>query len=84
MTASVDHFIHGDGEGALIGTNHSRQLAAGFEAVAAEPAAGAEGTPGSTAYGLIETCQAAGGDGTEFFQGHVSGGDGLKWRDVSL
>ncbi|MNQ97636.1 hypothetical protein D3C85_1132920 [compost metagenome] len=84
LAAGVDHFIHGDGEGAFIGANHPRQRAAGFEAFVAEPSTGAEGAPRCAANSLIEVGQAAGGNGAQFFQGDVGGGDLHERSDVTL
>ncbi|MNF93885.1 hypothetical protein D3C84_765760 [compost metagenome] len=84
MPAGIDHFIHGYGQGALVGANHPRQFAAGLEAFVAEPATGAEGAPWCAADGLIKASQAARRDREEFFQGHVGGGDWHIRRDVPL
>ncbi|MCY1437774.1 hypothetical protein D9M71_539490 [compost metagenome] len=82
MPAGIDHFIHGYGQRALIGTNHPRQLAPGFEAFVVEPAASGQGAPGRATNGLIKAGQAASRNGAQLFQGHIGGGDLHKRWDV--
>jgi hypothetical protein len=77
LASSAAHLIHRHGQGPLVRANHASERTAAAEAFFGEPSARPQGAKGDTTDGLVKLGQAAGGYGTQFFYGQVSGG---QWR----